>query len=103
MADYQVIGDKSNLGKTPQGSPSANSKPAITQQIIGTAVPLNRTIHPSPSSLQSKGEYCVIGTQVQLSTTPNKTVGNSSSLKVSEMAQAASQVGPIPSAKVTRP
>lgn len=102
MADYQVIGDKSNLGTKPEPSPSQGVKPVDLQR-VGTHVELSKTAMPSPTAIASKGDYQVIGTQVKLNHTPDKMVGNNSMLTVSERSRAASEVGSIPQAKVTRP
>lgn len=102
MAEYQVIGDKKTLSTKPEGSPSTGVKPVDLQK-VGTSVELSKVATPSPSALGSKGTYQVIGTQVSLSHTPDKVVGNNSTLTVSDRARAASEVGTIPAAKVTRP
>ena len=101
MADFQVIGDKSNLSTKPESSPSTGTKPVDLQR-VGTAVELQKTMSPSPSAIASKGTFQVVGTQVELSHTPNKNVGNSTTLGVSDMARAASEVGAIPRASQVR-
>lgn len=90
MADYQVIGDKQELGTKAEPSPSSTAPTGANYQITGDRVELGKTAVASAPQAKPTGTYQLMGDRVEMSRAPVKTVGNSSALPFSEAAKRAS-------------
>ncbi len=84
---FAKVGDSAPVGQSPLGSPAALATRPNVSALIGTNVEMNRTPVASPSSVERKGEYRLVGDSAPVSQDPNKTVGNSAMLPTSDTAK----------------
>ena len=84
---YKTIGDSAPVGQTSVSSPSALASRPNVSVLIGTDVPMQRAPMASPSSLERKGTYQLVGDSAPVSQDPNKVVGNSAMLPTSDTAK----------------
>ena len=91
MAEYQISGEKNQLGKSPVASPSAN--PGSGQfQTTGERVNLGRNPVQSPSANPGSGEYQCSGEKVAMNRNPVKGLGSAGTLPMSPRALTQSKV-----------
>ena len=99
--EYQIVGDRSDLGQKPLGTPAA-VKTAGQYQLTGDGISEMKMMPPgipSPSAIKGSGEYQFSGERTPNPSSPVKEIGNSSTLPFSDRAVAQSNVGPIPTGK----
>lgn len=83
MAQYETVGDKQALGKTPQSSPSSNPGSGKFE-LVGDTVSIGRTPIPSPSADPSEGERQIVGDKAPLNRTPVKGWGSAADTPMSK-------------------
>lgn len=100
---YHTIGSSAPVGQTSESSPSALATRPNVSVLVGTNVDMSRTPIVSPSSVERKGTYQLIGDSAPVSQEPNKVVGNSAMLPTSDVAKRASDnVGRVSPNEVRR-